>query len=215
MADARASYTTLMRLSTLTQKNNSETTWHVAAALVIAVGLQLVLKDNLAFGSKYALAALEGVLLVIVLIPSLHASARRLIAILLVGFITVANVFSLALVIKALFSSGAVDGRQLLISSVAIYLTNIIVFGILYWELDNTKPDQDDFAFPQASLAGQSAWRPTFFDYLYVSITNATAFSPTDTLPLTHRAKLLMTIQSITSLVTVALVAARAVNILS
>jgi hypothetical protein len=204
-----------MRLSTLTQKNNSEPTWHVAAALFIAIGLQLVLKDNLAFGSKYIVAALEGFLLIILLLPGLGAAARRLFAILLVAFITLTNVFSLAQVIHALFSHNTFDGRQLLISSVAIYITNIIVFGLLYWELDNTKADQDDFLFPQAGQSGQTTWRPTFFDYLYVSVTNATAFSPTDTLPLTHRAKLLMTVQSVTSLVTIALVAARAVNILS
>jgi len=95
----------------------------------------------------------------------------------------------------------------------AIYLTNIIVFGLWYWELDNTRVEVADFLFPQ--MATKPSWRPTFFDYVYVSITNATAFSPTDTLPLTHRAKFLMTLQSVTSLAIVVLVTARAVNILS
>jgi uncharacterized membrane protein len=129
--------------------------------------------------------------------------------------ISLANAVSLGLAINVLFNGGAVNGHELLISSLAIYLTNVIVFGIWYWELDNTRDDVPDFSFPQFNDPSKKQWRPTFFDYLYVSITNATAFSPTDTLPLTHRAKLLMTLQSVTALVTVVLVAARAVNILS
>jgi hypothetical protein len=127
--------------------------------------------------------------------------------------------------IRALFNNSYVTGRELIASGLAIYLTNIIVFGLWYWELDsNGIQGQDpaiapiDFLFPQMTPGdhynGPRIWVPTFFDYLYVSTTNATAFSPTDTLPLTHRAKLLMSSQSIISLITIALVAARAVNIL-
>lgn len=204
-----------MRLASLSQKNSSEPVWHVGAALIVAIGLQLFLKDSLTIGSKYLVVALEFSLLALLLIPGLAASVKRLLAMLLMAFITLANIFSLYVVIDKLFNGSHIDGRQLLISSVAIYVTNIIVFGVLYWELDNTKQAENDFVFPQASLAGQEHWKPTFFDYLFVSVTNATAFSPTDTMPLTHRAKLLMTLQAITSLITVALVAARAVNILS
>jgi hypothetical protein len=109
---------------------------------------------------------------------------------------------------------------------VAIFLTNIIVFGLWYWELDSngiqgqsTKVRPVDFLFPQMTpgehVVERGLWVPTFFDYLYISITNATAFSPTDSQPLSHRAKLLMASQSLISLITVALVAARAVSILS
>ena len=145
---------------------------------------------------------------------------------LLIAFISLANIVSLILVIHALFTDSHVTGRELIASGMAIYLTNIIVFGLWYWELDSngiqgqsTKIRPVDFLFPQMTpgehVIEPGLWSPSFFDYLYVSTTNATAFSPTDTLPLTHRAKLLMSSQSIISLVTVALVAARAVSILS
>ena len=206
-----------MRLADLTSKESGEPIWHVFATVIVAIGLQLLLKKELVFSSKYAVAGLEVVLLVILLVPAISARTKRLIAICLVGLITIANLVSLGLVVQALLSATKqAGGHQLLLSSVAIYMTNIIVFGILYWELDNTHSAIDDFQFPQAGSDKpvDKKWRPSFFDYLYVSLTNATAFSPTDTLPLTHRAKLLMSIQALVALVTVALVAARAVNIL-
>jgi hypothetical protein len=108
---------------------------------------------------------------------------------------------------------------------VQIWLTNVIVFGLWYWDLDRGGPierrrihhRQPDFLFPQMVTPGAAPepWCPHFVDYLYVSFTNATAFSPTDTMPLTAWAKLLMMVQSLASLLTVVLVAARAVNILS
>ena len=109
-------------------------------------------------------------------------------------------------------------------TAIQIWLTNVIVFGLWYWELDRGGPGarcrenhrEPDFLFPQMSTpaAAPPSWAPRFLDYLYVAFTNATAFSPTDTLPLTAWAKVLMAIQSLASLLTVALVAARAVNIL-
>ena len=203
-----------MRLAHIRQKNTfNEPVWHVLLAICFVIGLQLVLSDALTFGFKYVIIGLEVLLLLILSVFSLSATARRFFAIALIALISAANIISLGVVIEALFAGVGVNGRGLLISGLAIYLTNIIVFGLWYWELDNTRIRIADFLFPQTNT--NTAWRPTFFDYLYVSITNATAFSPTDTLPLTHRAKLLMTIQSVASLVTVALVAARAVNILS
>lgn len=207
-----------MRLASLHRNNLPvEPIWHVMAAVGAAIILQLLLSDTLSFGSKFVIAGLEVLLMITLAIPQFSAVGKRLFAIVLLSLISVANIVSLSLVIQALFAKPVINGRQLLISSVAIYLTNIIVFGMWYWELDNTKEDVPDFLFPQLSNGPPltSGWKPTFFDYLYVSVTNATAFSPTDTLPITHRAKLLMTVQSIISLVTVALVAARAVNILT
>jgi len=203
-----------MRLAHISQKNTfNEPAWHVVVAICFVIAMQLVLTDALTFGSKYLIIGLEVMLLLILGVFSLSAAARRVFAIALIALISAANIISLGVVIEALFAGVGVNGRGLLISGLAIYLTNIVVFGLWYWELDNTRVRIADFLFPQTNT--QPSWKPTFFDYLYVSITNATAFSPTDTLPLTHRAKLLMTIQSVASLVTVALVAARAVNILS
>jgi uncharacterized membrane protein len=220
------SYTEDMKLARLHKYADTEPYWHVQLAVLVAIGLQLVLSNDLTLVSKYLMAGGEALLLVILTLFSLRAGQfmrhlRRFLAILLIALISLANISSLGLIINQLLSAHAINGKELLISALAIYLTNIIIFGLWYWELDSpTGTDAAattvpaDFLFPQMGN-NNSTWNPTFFDYLYVSITNASAFSPTDTLPLTHRAKLLMTLQSLTSLVTVALVAARAVNILS
>jgi hypothetical protein len=204
-----------MRLALVQQKRRfHEPSWHVLLAIAVIIVLQLVLNSVLTLGLKYVLVALE--VLLLVGLVSFPVRTRRILAITLMALISIVNIVSLCLVIYLLFVNTHIDGRDLLISAVAIYITNIVIFGLWYWELDNTRVRVADFQFPQSISKGvESVWRPTFFDYLYISITNATAFSPTDTLPLTHRAKVLMAIQAVASLVTIALVAARAVNILS
>lgn len=215
-----------MKLARLRTAATTESYWHVQLAVMAAIGLQLLLQLPHATQAKYYVAGSELLLFVglSIAVSQNKQTARRLrrgLAFLLLVLVSVANIISLGLVIDALFNGSALNGRQLLISGLSIYLTNIIVFGLWYWELDTPTASDEraktalptDFLFPQMT-SGHSGWKPTFFDYLYLSVTNASAFSPTDTLPLTHRAKLLMTLQSLTSLVTVALVAARAVNIL-
>ncbi|HSW90867.1 MAG TPA: hypothetical protein VLF64_02615 [Candidatus Saccharimonadales bacterium] len=203
-----------MRLAHIRQKGTfNEPVWHVLVVLTVAIVLQAALNNQLTFGFKYVIIALEVVLFVILSTFFLPLAWRRIVAIALLALISVANMVSLSVVIAALIGSAQVNGHELLFSSVVIYLTNVIVFGLWYWELDNQRTNVDDFQFPQR--AGETSQRPTFLDYLYVSITNASAFSPTDTLPLTHRAKYLMALQSLTSLAIVVLVTARAVNILS
>jgi hypothetical protein len=218
-----------MKLARLHHRNKAEPYWHVQLAVIVAIALQLVLSNQLTIGSKYVIASLE-LLLVIALavISNRHHKIifhiRRGLAITLIGIISIANISSLVLVIDDLFGKRLVSGKQLILSGLAIFLTNIIIFGLLYWELDSngnqafgSPAAPIDFLFPQMSERSTVAehWSPTFLDYLYVSVTNATAFSPTDTMPLTHRAKSLMSLQSLVSLITIALVAARAVNILS
>jgi hypothetical protein len=116
------------------------------------------------------------------------------------------------------------EGKPLILAAMQIWLTNVIVFGLWYWELDRGGPNarchphprNPDFLFPQMGTpeVAPLGWTPRFLDYLYLAFTNATAFSPTDTMPLTVLAKTLMAAQSIASLITVSVVAARAVNIL-
>ncbi|HSX27812.1 MAG TPA: hypothetical protein VLG25_03455 [Patescibacteria group bacterium] len=216
-----------MKLAHLHHKNRklSEPIWHVQLAVLAAIALQVSVNNKLVLGPKYAIAVFEVLLLfaLAVVHPGEHDARlriRRFIAILLIAIISAINIGSLVLVIDALFNhSSLVTGRELIISATAIYLTNIIIFGLSYWELDNVDNAERDFLFPQmtagSQVTNQPNWKPAFLDYLYISITNASAFSPTDTLPLTKRIKMLMTAQSLTSLATVALVAARAVNILS
>jgi len=155
---------------------------------------------------------------------SKEQSRLRLLGVGLIALITVANVVSLIELIHALLYGTKAGGRPLVYASVPIWLTNVIVFGLWYWELDRGGPAarqlpghrRPDFLFPQMSTPGSApGWVPRFLDYLYTSFTNATAFSPTDTMPLTVWSKLLMMLQSLASLVTVAVVVSRAVNILS
>jgi uncharacterized membrane protein len=136
---------------------------------------------------------------------------------LIIAIVSLANAGELTLLVNALLHNSTIAGKSLLSGALAIFLTNIIVFGLWYWELDSPglsgrrKRSADDFKFPQSP---SQHWNPLFFDYLYLSITNSTAFSPTDTMPLTHAAKLLMSAQALIALITVVLVTARAVNIL-
>ena len=116
------------------------------------------------------------------------------------------------------------SGRELLAGALTVWVANVIVFALWYWELDRGRPrrrevdggDTPDFLFPQMTDGKDimPGWQPAFSDYLYTSSTNATAFSPTDTMPITGWAKLLMSMQSLSSFVLVVLVTARAVNIL-
>jgi len=129
-----------------------------------------------------------------------------------------------ALVRSILGRSGELSGIQLLASSVAVWITNMLTFSLLYWQLDRGGPEararhagvRPDWMFPQDSAPEGVApnWQPGFVDYLALGYTTATAFSPTDTLPMTGRAKLLMMFESTVSLVTVLIVAARAINVL-
>jgi hypothetical protein len=143
----------------------------------------------------------------------------------LLAAITIDNTLS-AILLDARIISGQVSNNAavLLGSGAGIFVTNIIVFGVWYWELDRGGPfarhigerPYPDFLFPQMATPNVSKpdWRPTFVDYLYVSVTNVMAFSPTDTMPLARWAKALMTLQAMVALSTAALVISRAVNVL-
>jgi hypothetical protein len=204
--------------------------WHVYLTVAIALVLQVILPERLAIGPKYLLPGLEtGLFAVLVATaprqPKSYSFARRALAISVVALTSFANAASVLLLVRYLLKGGKAEGEELLIAAINIFFTNIIVFGLWYWEIDAGGPmtrylvdvEFPDFLFPQYDVTriAPPDWRPTFVDYLYVSLTNATAFSPTDTLPLTHRAKLLMGFQALISLLTIAMVAARAVNILS
>jgi uncharacterized membrane protein len=152
---------------------------------------------------------------------------RREIVIGLLGLVWFFNVLSVGVLVISLVSQSADDitGRQLLLSGGVVWLVSVIAFGLWYWELDSGGPvdramaatrSKPDFQFPQDENPDlvREGWTPRLWDYFYVSLTNAMAFSPTDTMPLTRPAKTIMAAESILSAVTVLLVAARAVNIL-
>jgi uncharacterized membrane protein len=196
--------------------------WHAEATLFVAIILQLTISKHLLIGPRYLVSGLLALLVVAIAFtaPRRHigkASTHITLATLMIALVSLANAGELAMLTHALITNSDIPGRDLLSGALAIFLTNIIVFGLWYWELDSPgltgrrNRKNDDFQFPQSN---QESWKPTFFDYLYVSLTNSTAFSPTDTMPLTHGAKSLMSIQALIALLTVVLVTARAVNIL-
>jgi uncharacterized membrane protein len=144
----------------------------------------------------------------------------------LVVTISLANARSLLLLVEGLLAGKTHNGRALLLDALNVWATNVIVFSLWYWVLDRGGPWIDrrdhrgrfELIFPQMNLPAGTVGgdaRPGYVDYLFLSFNTSTAFSPTDTLPLTIRMKLLMMLESIISLLTLALVAARAVNILA
>lgn len=154
-----------------------------------------------------------------------HRRAIRNLALILTATVTVMNIGALIRLVLALLEGTAGGGTTLLLDALNIWFTNVIVFALWFWNLDRSGPALRglhkqavaDFLFPQMTLdpaRWDARFSPGFVDYLFLSFTNATAFSPTDTMPLSQRAKLLMMAEASISLLTIALVAARAVNIL-
>ncbi len=203
--------------------------WPAQVTILAAIGLQFALSDRLTAGPVWLIPGLEAVLLVGLFFATPNTlefehPRRRRLALGMIAFVSAANVYSLIALSKSLLHNHVNNGHELLISGVVIWLTNFLIFGLWYWELDRGGPGKrasgndlaPDFLFPQMSddTIEPRDWRPRFIDYLYVSLTNATAFSPTDTMPLTPMAKSVMGVQSVASLVTIGLIVSRAVNIL-
>lgn len=208
-----------------------ESAWPVRLAVASATALQVALPNRYEIPPTWLLPTL-GVLLGVGLSVAhpkritKHTPQLRLVSIMLIAVITLANAGSAVRLITALLQGRAHEdsATTLLLTGGAIWLTNVIVFGMWYWNLDRGGPaaraqalkTYPDFLFPQMTAPdlSPSDWQPQFVDYLYLSFTNAAAFSPTDTLPLARWAKMTMMLQSVVSLGTVVLVIARAVNIL-
>jgi len=202
----------------------------VAAAIALAIALQLVLPSHLAVHPIWLLPSLEGLLMVGLVAANPKrinrtSTALRAASVALIALISLANGWSTAELIKGLVNGTEGDHASLLLSrGASVYITNILVFALWYWEWDRGGPvarakglrPYPDFLFPQMTEPSLTPpeWSPNFIDYLYVSFTNAAAFSPTDTMPLSRWAKMLMLLQSSVALLTVAFVVARAVNIL-
>jgi len=208
----------------------AEPAWPAQLAILAAIALQLTLPGQLRLGPRAGIPALEIALAVGLLYATPrrlegHHLVRRRVALVLTSLVSIANAGSLALLThELLHSTHPTNGRSLIVAGTLIWLTNVIIFGLWYWEMDRGGPGQraegedgpPDFLYPQMSddTVEPLGWRPMFFDYVYVSLTNAMAFSPTDTMPLSRGAKATMSLQSLISIVTIALVVSRAVNIL-
>jgi hypothetical protein len=208
-----------------------EPRWPAMLALLAVGGLRLALPESLSIGPDWLLITVVGVLM----IPTAWARLRglnklnKILGYVLTSIVTVDMVWSLGLLVAALPLHKQAP-PDLLRSAAALWITNILVFASWYWRLDAGGPHARElrgvhtdgaFLFPQMTITrqgrhdmGEQSWSPGFVDYLFLAFNTSTAFSPTDSPVLSSWAKLLMMIQSLISFATVALLAARAVNIL-
>ncbi len=233
--EARHELGELRGLPAWRRRTDGEPRWQAALCTAGGIAMQIAVPGRLALlRPTWILPAVQGLLLVALFAANPRRINResqllRSLALALAALLSVANGWSVVAL-----AAGLVRGRehwtpgQLLVTGAVIWLTNVVVFALWYWEFDRggpvsralaTKP-YPDLLFPQMTFTPDQRlapehWEPAFADYLYLAFTNASAFSPTDVLPLSRWAKMAMTAQSAISLVTVVLVVARAVNILA
>lgn len=204
----------------------------MAVAVVAAMVLTLLLPDDLRLGPRWLVPLVEGLLLVTLIAGdpgriSRRLAALRAVSITLAGVLAVSAIWSTLQLIDDLIHGGtetnSADG--LLQAGGSVWASTILAFSLLYFELDSggpaarahRMPTTPELAFPQQLSPDLNAthWRPRFIDYLYLGLTNSTAFSPTDVMPLAPWAKIAMAVQSLVSLLVLGLVIARAVNVLA
>ena len=209
-----------------------EARWHMAGAVLAAMLLTLLLPSELRLGPRLLLPIIEGALLVALIVGdpgriSKRSSVLRGFSIALVTVLIAQSLWSTARLIEELIVGGPHTNKPgpLLAAAGVVWVSNNIAFALLYWELDSggaaerahALRDHPGLAFPQQmnpDIAPED-WRPRFIDYLYLAFTNATAFSPTDAMPLAPWAKIAMAVQAAISLAVLGLVVARAVNVLT
>ena len=212
------------------KKISSRELLYAEIALAVAIILQVFVwkTSHHFFGSQYVIILAEIVLIVILAligrIKTMHGRAvYKSAAIALLALISVGNISSLVIVLNVLIvGSSAITGPELLTAAIAIFLTNIIVFSLWYWEIDSpgltrqrwSQSDQDFLFVQQERRSEFIGWTPQYLDYLYLSVTNAINFASADTKPITRNAKFLMGAQALISVFTLALVVARSVSIL-
>jgi len=214
------------------RRTRGEQRWPVTLSVIVAIVLQVLLPDTLTTPlPHWLMPALEGALSISLSIANPVRIERRgpvvrAIAVALIVLLTAANAVSAVLLIRGIVEAQKATSfaGPLLASGASIWATNVIAFGLWYWEFDRGGPvhraegtrEHPDLMFPQMASPELAPpdWEPHFVDYLYLSFTNATAFSPTDVMPLARWAKLTMAVQSAVALAVGALVIARAVNIL-
>jgi uncharacterized membrane protein len=200
--------------------------WPAAVALLIVGALYAVISGTLTFGPRAFLLALVTVLLVPLLSAYQQGRHRlaRLLGLGLVSLVTVVVVVSVFLLISSSLS-GKTPAPTLLQDAALLWIINVVTFAVWYWEIDGGGPAQrrqeehhsEDFLFPQMNLDDKTAhdWSPGFVDYLFLAFNTSTAFSPTDTAFLSRRAKVLMMVQALLSLLILAVLVSRAINALA
>jgi hypothetical protein len=212
------------------RRTEGEQRWPAAAAIATLIALEWLLPDQLALGPRWLFPGIQVAIIGVIVAANpgrLRKSSPmlRTLSLMLIGVASLGNVYSVVrLVIDIVGGHGLRSAAALLMAGGDIYLINVLTFAVWFWELDRGGPVEralgsdpyPDFLFPPMTSPGMAHkdWEPEFLDYFYVSFTNATAFSPTDTLPMSRWAKFAMALESAIALVTAALVIARAVNTL-
>jgi uncharacterized membrane protein len=211
------------------RRTRGEHRWPSALAVVVAIGLQLVLPNRVVPQAGYLLPVLEAALLVALVAVNpfrinRESALLRTVGLALTVLVGLSNGWSVVLLVRYLVNGGPISPAELLTAGAGIWLTNVLVFALAYWELDRGGPaaraaathTRPDFLFAQmqSPQLADPDWEPQFVDYLYLAFTNATALSPTDVLPLSRPAKVTMMVQSAIAFTVVVLVVARAVNVL-
>lgn len=202
--------------------------WPAVVAVVAAVVIYLFLPASFLTVPRWILPTLATLMVIpLIALNPRHFNREtkwsRVISFALVAVLLVFNQIEVVAILRQLLD-GKAHGSTVLVSAAQVWLTDVIAFGLLFWELDGRGPISRrlpgdpvprDFRFPQEDTGKPTPWRSSFFDYLYFSLSNQMAFSPTDVMPLTIRAKAFMAIQALTGFALLALVIARAVNILT
>ena len=210
-------------------------------AVLVAAALYASLPNQLLVAPRFVIPILEGILLIALVATDPRRITRqtrmsRMISLALIVVIVLTNLVALGLLVHDLVSAQVKGGGTLLLAALQVWATNVIAFALIYWELDRGGPvsrvqqprdelpladlrfshdeDRDTVIEVSAGSSEKADWMPTFIDYLYVSTTNSSAFSPTDTMPLSSRLKMLMAVQATAALITSLLVIARAVSAL-
>lgn len=215
-----------------------EPRWHASVAVLAGIALYVTLPNKITFGPLWLMPLIIAILLVpltvIGPVRREETALQRWLSVMLISTLNAFNVATLVLLLIEILSKHFhkdFHGQELLLAAVQIWVTNILVYGLWYWEIDGGGPNarahnapgrfnrRADFLFPQMTLTQEQQqklnWQPKVFDYIFLAFTNASAFSPADTFPLSRRAKVLMLAQSIVSLTTLAIIASRAVGILA
>jgi uncharacterized membrane protein len=203
-----------------------ESRWPPLLALLVAAILEVTLPGDLILGGgwiRWIIPALVVILIIVSAVsPVDESDRRRRLGITLAALVTLANAVAIGELVYGIVGAAGFEGKYLIVAALQVWFTNVIIFGLWFWEIDGggprhraqAPPGPHEQLFAQYTLPEPWTWRPAFWDYLYLSFTNSVSFAPADALPLRHRMKLLMAVESVLSLMVILIIAARAISIL-
>ena len=203
-----------------------ESRWPPLLALLVAAALEVSLPGDLILGGgwiRWIIPALVVILIIVSAVsPVEESDRRRRLGITLAALVTLVNAVAIGELVYGIVGEAGFEGRYLIVAALQVWFTNVIIFGVWFWEIDGggprhraqAPPGPHEQLFAQYTLPEPWSWRPAFWDYLYLSFTNSVSFAPADALPLRHRMKLLMAVESVLSLMVILIIAARAISIL-